>query len=77
MKTREELARGHADKVHPLALEVEIGFQAGFDAGFARAVEMLRAPGMDAMGESESAFWADWLEKQSPTPHESGETDGT
>lgn len=70
IKSKDELAREYADKVHPLALDVELGFQAGFHAGYARAVELLRSQA--AIDFSDKTWqiplgrgnWADWLEKQ-------------
>lgn len=73
MKTREELAREHANE---RARQDGSGtwtvmrntYIAGFDAGFARAVEMLRSKtGFDGVRldlPPSPQHWADWLEKE-------------
>lgn len=79
MKTRKELANEAIISADP-RLDIRGLYIQGFDAGFARAVEMLRSDdavaaryaanfkvlaGEDAM-QPPAKFFADWLEKQSP-----------
>lgn len=74
-KTREGLAKGYANRIAmpflrsmvpsmsrtELASKLHDAHLAGFDAGFARAVELIREsiPALCSNNE-----WADWLEKQ-------------
>ena len=65
---------------YEISQELETAYLAGFDAGFQRAVEMLReATPLSVTGEvappgattyNTGVGWASWLEKQSsPPPH--------
>lgn len=79
MKTREEMLEAYLHENHKSAVrccheclekfenvgkyQAKCGFIAGFDAGFARACELLAgAP----VGFGETTDYADWLERQRP-----------
>lgn len=77
MKTREEMAKENAApafaKLHGNFLGVdqdfvETTFKEGFDAGFARACELLKSDAAieEGLNPAEGPLWADWLEKQCP-----------
>lgn len=70
MKARDELAKEYAEVISgPLHLKIFTEDE-GFDAGFARAVEMLKSP--ECSEENEAGFTSGWNlalwleEKKSP-----------
>lgn len=86
MKTKEELAENHATLIHgnPLVNEDAIldrhecvqDFLVGFNAGFQRAIDLLKAKiamgyELDAgMRCGDTRMIADWLEENKPGRHE-------
>lgn len=87
MKSKEELAKAYSKRVwksgyrpaYPLTKYSEWDWANGFDAGFQRAVEMLRTDTsrlviLEHNTHQIAKCLADWLEKQHVlVPHESGE----